>query len=90
MFFLYMYMRRPKIREHLYFIFFILPKHIKDMESKSILGVTSMCSNHCTTPVGHTEDDTSYICSQNLLPFLLKCNTKFLEKFKCFLILGSA
>ena len=35
------------------------------MESKSISGVTSTCSNPCTTPVGHTEDDMAYLCSQN-------------------------
>ena len=34
----------PKIRGLLFFCF-VLPKHIKDMESKSISGVTSTCSN---------------------------------------------
>ena len=49
----------PKIREPLYFIF-ILPKHIKDMELKSISGVTFTCSTPCTTTYGHSEGDIVY------------------------------
>ena len=49
------------------------------MESKSIWGVTTSCSNTYTRPVRHTGDDMAYPCSGNLLLFLLKCNTKFLE-----------
>ena len=30
------------------------------MESKAISGVTSTCSNTCTTPVGHTGDYIAY------------------------------
>ena len=60
------------------------------MESKSILGVTSMCSKSYTIPIGHTEDDTAFLCSCYMLPFLLKCKTKFLEKYKGSLIFGSA
>ena len=29
--------------------------------------MTSMCSNACTTPVGHIGDDTAYRCWQNLM-----------------------
>ena len=50
-------------------------------------------SNPTPTPlgssVGHSEDDMAYLCSQNLQPFVLKCNTKFLEKYKRSLIFGS-
>ena len=74
-----------KIREPLFYL-----KHIKDMEPKTILGVTSTCSNTCTIPVGHTGDDAAFCCFRNLLPFLWKCKTKFLEKYKGSLIFGSA
>ena len=57
------------------------------MESKSISSVTSTCRNTCTTPVGHAGDDIAYLCSWNLLSLLLKCNTKFLEKYKGSLIM---
>ena len=52
--------------------------------------VTSMCSNTCTASVGHIRHDMAYWCFRNLLPFLLKCNAKFLEKYKGSLIFGSA
>ena len=50
------------------------------MEPKSISDVTSTRSNLCSTPSGHSEDDIAYLCTLNLLPFLMKCNTKFLQK----------
>ena len=50
------------------------------MEPKSISGVTSICSNSCTNTSVHSEGDMAYHCSLNLLSFLMKCNTKFLEK----------
>ena len=71
-------------------IVFNLPKLlIQDLESKSIHNVTSMCRNKYKTHVGHTGDDTVYRCVRKLLPFLSKCNTKFLEKSKGPLIFGS-
>ena len=39
--------------------FLVLPQNIQDMECKSMLGLTSMCSNQYSIPVGHTEDDMS-------------------------------
>ena len=47
-------------------------KHKKDMESRSISGVTPTCRNPCRSPVRHSCDDMTYLYSQNLLPFLLK------------------
>ena len=65
-------------------------KHILYMEFKLISGVSLTCSKPCTTSVGHTEGNMTYLYYRNLLPFLLKCNTKFFEKYRCSLILGSA
>ena len=79
----------PKFTELLYFILSYL-KHIKGMEPKSISGVTSLCSNSCTNTSGHSEGDMTYLCSLNRLPFLMKCNNKFLEKYKGSIILGYA
>ena len=61
-----------------------------DMESKTLSDVTSTCSNTCTTHVVTNGDDIALCCSQNLLAFLLKRNTNFLEKYKGFLIFSSA
>ena len=58
---------------------FILPKTHKRYGVQSIWDVTSTCSNSCMTPVRHTGDDMAYLCFQNLLPFLLKYNIKFLK-----------
>ena len=44
----------------------------------------------CAIHVRHTEDDMAYLCSPNLRPLLVKCNAKFLEKYKGSLIFGSA
>ena len=81
-----LYIHRTKNKGTLVFHFLFYPKHIKDMEFKSLSGLTSTSRNPCTTPVGHTEDDTAHLCSRNLLSFPLKCNTKFLEKYKGSLI----
>ena len=82
------YIRRNKNKGTI--LFHLYPKHIKRDEVQSISAVTSTCSSPRTTPIGHTEDDMVYPCSPNLLSFLLKCNTKFLKKYKGSLILGSA
>ena len=60
------------------------------MESRSISGVTSTCRNPCRSPVEHSKEYMVYLCSQNLLLFLLKRNTKFLEIYKRSLIFSSA
>ena len=74
----------PKFTELLYLFCLFCLKHIKDMEPKSISDVTSTRSNPCSTPSGHSEGDmTYYVCSLNLLPLLMKCNTKVLEKNNC-------
>ena len=80
---LYFTNAEPKIREPLYVIF-------KDMESKSILGVTSTCSNPCTTPFGHTEDDGVSLLLESSAAIPPEMQTKFLEKYKRPLIFGSA
>ena len=69
---------RTKIYGMLVFHFYL--KHMKGMEPKSILGVTSTCNNPCATPSGHGEGDMAYVCSLNLQPFLMKSNNRFLEK----------
>ena len=61
-------------------------KHIIDIGYPSIWGVASTCM----TPVGHTQDDMAYLCSLNPPPFLMKCNNKFMEKYKGSHIFGSA
>ena len=81
---------KPKIRDSLYFFSVFYLNTEKNMDSKSILGVTYTCSNTCTIPVGHTGDHTAYRYSLNLLAFLLKSNTKFLEKYKGSFIFGPA
>ena len=79
-------MRRTNNKGTLLFHFLFYLKHIKDIESKSTSGVTATCRNPCTTPAWYSEDDMAYLCSRNLLKFLLKfllkCNsyTKLLEK----------
>ena len=83
------YIRRTKNKGTLVFQKYYL-KHIADMESKTISDVTSICSNTCTTPVGHTGDDIAYPGPLNLLAFTLKCKANFLENYKCSLIFGSA
>ena len=60
------------------------------MESKSIPEVTSTCKNPCTTSVGHIKMDMAYLCFRNLLQFLMKCNTKLLDKYKHSIIFVSA
>ena len=84
------HIRVTKNKGTLGFYFLSYLKHIKDMESKSIWEVTSTYRNPCTTPTGHTKDNMVYLCSQNLLPSFMKCNTKFLEKCKRSLMFGSA
>ena len=79
-----------KNKRTLVFHFLFYLKNIKDMESKSTSGVSSTCSNPCTTPVGNTVDDMAYLCSWNLLSFLLQRITDFLEKYKRSLIFDSA
>ena len=51
--------------------------------------MTSTCSSPYRSSAEHSEDDMAYLCSKNLLSFLLKYNTKFLEKYKRCLIFGS-
>ena len=74
---------------HIFHFLFYL-KHIKDMESNSIWVVISTCSDTYMSPVRQTRDTKVYPCSRNLLPFCLKCNTKFLEKYKGSYIFSSA
>ena len=53
-----------KIRKHLnvfHFSFYL--KHIKDMESRSISGVSSTCRNPCRSPFRHSKEDMAYICN---------------------------
>ena len=69
---------------HFDVFFFILHKTHKDILSELILCMTSMCA----ATHGHTGDDTVYLCSWNLMSFLLKCNTKFLEKIQGFPYFG--
>ena len=68
--------RRTIIYGILVFHFYL--KQIKEL--KSLSGVTSTRRNPCSTPSGHSEGDMTYVCSLNLLPFLMKSNNKFLEK----------
>ena len=76
------YICRFKNKGTLVFHFLFYQMHIIGMRSKSISGVASSCHIPCTTPVGHTKDNMAYLYSRNLLPLLLKCNTKFREKYK--------
>ena len=66
------YIRGTKNKGILGFHFLFYLKHIKYMESKSILEVTSTYRNLYTTPVGHTIDDMAYLCPRNLLQFLFE------------------
>ena len=71
--------RNTKNKGTLVFHILFYLKRIKDIDSKTIY-VQQHTHNIC---------DSAYLCSWNLLPFLLKCNTKFLEKYKGIFIFGS-
>ena len=64
-----------------FFLFYL--KHIKDMESNSIWGVISMCSNMWMNDIYlHTGDIKVYHCSRNMLPFLLSATRSSWRNYK--------
>ena len=84
----YVYIRGTKNKGILGFHFLFYLKHIKDMESKDFIG----SDLHVQKPiVGHTKNNLAYLCSQNLLSFLMKCTvTPSSWRNKHSLIFGSA
>ena len=82
--------RRTQNKGKLVFHFLFYLKYTKDMESRSISGVTSTCRNPCRSTIRHSKGVMAYLCSQNLLSYLLKYNTEFLKKYKRARIFGSA